>query len=342
MAQPWVKPTVGTPINTALPISNGLVFAMPCNEGSGAPADNTGNTTLQVSRSVPWVTDTPAGGPVLQFGSGNVWGPSAAAFNLNRYTIIAGFKSTAGDIGLVYCKYNIGAGSIPYSNYINWPVTSQVTARVWNGSSFPASINEGGNDSAWHQSTITRDDNYLSILLDNANLSQVGVGTSTDFTNDSDIQIGGLHDNSSSWPGYFSFLFIWNRVLTTDEINAVNADPFAMYAVPAPPTPPTPPTAPVLTLTANVALTFSSLPSWATSQDILRSSDGGVTWDDIAVGVSGTTYDDTTAVPGHTYRYAIYARSDCKTAWSPSLIIKCLPVPGGGGGAGSNPVCSLI
>jgi hypothetical protein len=87
-----------------------------------------------------------------------------------------------------------------------------------------------------------------------------------------------------------------------------------------------------------VNLTWRDNASNETGFRVQRSSDGGVTWTQIAqVGANVTSYSDTSVVGGTTYRYRVYAYNAAGDSGYSNIVTASTPGSAGGGGGAPVP-----
>lgn len=236
------KPMAGTPVNTGLGISSGLVLSAPLNEGDGDEVSDYSPSPLvgYMTDDSIWATDTKYG-DILSFpGSESVSFAHNLKINVETYTLAFAVKTTDN----VTYRYLLGKGNTPrpYAAFMNFPSIGNISFDAYNGSQNPNPVAsaEGYNNGIWHTVIITRSEGAaMQIYVDGILRGQDTDNTSSTTLNTSALQIASSGAGMSGYIGEFAYLHMWNRVLpgvpgnvgdpATGEIAAITADEFAMY-----------------------------------------------------------------------------------------------------------------
>lgn len=258
----YTKPASGTPANTALSISSGLVLCMPFNEGSGAPGDVSASSgTTAETGDFLWGSGDATYGAFGNFAStalasgigstaplgGLVTVNNNSAIHVETYTVAMAFKVTAANISAggdayLITKNNSSGISACDAFFVASPTNGIIEIQAYDGTHDPIAASPlQYNDGAWHMMWITRTQGAaFSLYIDN---HVTPVATVTDNTTAGatlttvPFQIGSTAQGTSTsrWiQGAIGYVNMWNRVLSGTEMTAIAANPFAMFAASLP------------------------------------------------------------------------------------------------------------
>lgn len=237
-----IKPPLGSKINVAHPLANGLAGCWMFNEGGGQKAfDGRGTSTGTLSGG-PTYKKTTRGNAVTFSGAGsiNVGNSSAlkitgpitiyACINLPNFTNLSFIINKTGSVntgvpapydfyiqdttGLPVLAKGNGAGATPGTNYNQFVGSTGLTANTWNHVAVTMSGSNNG--------TVTH---YLNGVV-NGSGSLSFSGASTD--GGANALIGSRADGGI-FTGLMGHIYIYNRVLSATEIKQLYVNPYAIY-----------------------------------------------------------------------------------------------------------------
>lgn len=230
-------------LNLNNPLTKGLVFCVPCDEGGGAPRDmvskqlgvlsafGTDPTWQQAGRAGYSLSNTARGG----FQDSQYQFPNNPAFEVStNFTVSAlAYQSSfaAGTNSLIGVDNNFGFG---YSNFSgegdNW-----FSVKYFDGSGNVLRRGVSGSPSA----NVWR--NYAFTVVNNspANIYYDGIAQSTGTNSGTGtrattgiLRFGGYQDRVNNWGDKIDIMCIWNRVLTQAELLSFTRDPYQIFQQP--------------------------------------------------------------------------------------------------------------
>ena len=233
-----VKPPVGTRLDQANSLCNGLVFAAPFNEGGGSRAWDlvSGAMVAGVDGIAANQSFVMRGGELALYGSNagfRVTGLSPTYWdNISQITVMLAMESTrsADNFGSV-C--GLGATGGANAVHVAWENSSDLMYRTILNSPF---------------SNLNPTISGITKLQRNTFAVQVGNGTKQLWTNGQRIYSASLSGviypytsrelmflhtvAGNGGPGYLWWAYVWNRVLTTAEVMQVTNEPYSMFRAP--------------------------------------------------------------------------------------------------------------
>jgi hypothetical protein len=233
------KPGVASTLDTASPLSTGLICCLLFNEGTGNRiTDLVTGASTQVTSGVNWsVNDN--GGTCLYAASnpGQDWAV---------FPVTPGFTLGSG-AGTILARFNITSHN--GNERIVCFGTNQTWQWLWNSTDNTMSAyqfnggfqqsNTGGVGlnptlGAWYTAGYTFDpvgatgQGSLRFYSNGVRVGGTDQAAPAASNTDQALHIGGdtAGGSSDNLIGYFDWLYIWNRTLTPDEISAITADPY--------------------------------------------------------------------------------------------------------------------
>ena len=314
MARAQAKPPAWWPgINRQDPIAAGLRCAVPFWEGAGATLRDVagGRLLVRESGSATWVAAWDGGEELGTRYNNNAYhenrlalpyvlDPAAGPFS---YALRVSSRAFSGSAAKVILQQHDNGGTGRSWSSVN--KTTRLPQCYMGGATTAATTAMGTN--TWHQLVYTHDGATLRIYMDgvmegSATLAMEAcggalvLGTSKSYTAD------------NYWPGYYSGLLIWDRLINPDEVAALQADFFRVFRRPR-----------------HRVATWGDL----YSAFLIRDADTG----DLVkrVDLDARSLDLDGLLPAGAWNLAIYARDQYGTESDPAAIT--IEVDGGGTGA---------
>jgi hypothetical protein len=190
-----------------------------------------------------------------------------------------------------------------------------------------ANSGSGYNNGKPHILTFTRTESTGQVLLYmDGSLAGSTTGGTNSMTAPNQLVLGSQQTLNNYLTGDIAEVQIFNTALSSSERSSRETALKCKYglaggATPAPPA--------GLTGTAGnreISLNWTLMPG-ATGYNILRSTDGGVTYQPLATGLTTSSYVDTNAVSGQTNFYQIAATDGCGAGAHSVAVGVLLPLP---------------
>ncbi len=223
------KPWPGVGIDWKHPLAQGLAGCWVFNEGAGTPVELTGNGTLSASTAFSW-----ASGP-----DGNVGLFNGATTDLT-YT---GIPAIGPQISLVCsCMMAVVATSTMFveRETVNgtWEVLAESSSLEWRGSSsssrcsFDISSIANGQ---WFNWAFTDNSSGAGTAGTNGYLNGIvqpntASGGSLLASNTNPIHIGNYDNSNLYLDGQISYIYLFSRVLSAQEVSSLAANPWQVFA----------------------------------------------------------------------------------------------------------------
>lgn len=222
------KPLFGSQINQAHPLSQGIVSCYLFNEGAGTTVyDSSGkghHMDFTTGSPLPtWTSDS--NGNALNFTATGENSSTTIVSNITDFSILFGFRQKTGNPS-GYAELGTLNGTTFYScstatNFraVNGPFAITTPANGAVGTGIPVA------DTDFHQVLFTRVGTVESVYLDgvfNVSAPAVNGAGNTVLNVPGAVLSRGMYGN-------MSFIYVWNRTMSAQEISYLNAFPFAMF-----------------------------------------------------------------------------------------------------------------
>ena len=225
------KPLLGKRLNTAHPLTRGLVGCWLMNERSGLYAyDLSGNKNTMALTGTEWVQQH------LYFDGTNDYGiiPQSPPINIDDHmTIIwkSKFPTQPNNFDRLFDKgdaYQLLFDDYAISN-LRFDINGEIRAYPWNDITYPGDL----VDDEWHILAITANTGQLYGYLDGILAGSDTYGH-TGFSTTDDLHIYQRDTGANKLNADLEFFYIYNRVLSDGEIARLNTNPYAMLEDPYP------------------------------------------------------------------------------------------------------------
>lgn len=232
----YVKPPPGITINPLHPLASGLIGAYLMNEGGGTTVFNIapGNIFKNAAMSnthTGWTTTPPGVG--TKFDGNSTQGLIASAASSSAAALSAFAFVRLDSLANAYNSIATADNGSLFDYALLVKSTGKLAPYVQNGSGVTISADGTGTavvaTGAWNQIGLTYNStvgltSYINGKVD-ATTAANGAITSTAYQ----LNIGNSLFANRSLTGAISWHFIWNRVLSKDEVALLNTNPFAMF-----------------------------------------------------------------------------------------------------------------
>jgi hypothetical protein len=229
-----IKPFRGIQINKAHPLSRGLVGGWVFNEGGGNKVfDLSGNGNSGTLSGPDWQSDEMGFALDFNGSSDYVSLPNELVANINTYTVAFWFKSTETGTGnIIYSETDVSDGNPRM--FLTLEGNSGFEFSHRDDATSEASITTATtyNDDEWHFAVgLRKAANDWELIIDD--VSKGTDSTSVAATTVERYEIGARRSTTDLYfGGQINGGFIYNRVLTTDEIRWIYSEPYAMFERP--------------------------------------------------------------------------------------------------------------
>lgn len=250
MAKIWTnKPPSGSQINWSNPLSDRLEGCWLMNERSGAIVrDHTGKNSGYMSNfsTITW-RDTYLNFTENQYGcvickpSGNILSGKDKFTIMSLARTSAARGSGSGQIGTggnsIYCERAASGNDILKQTMIDNSTNTQLEFTFRNDAGTLLQLRSNTavlNDGKWHQFVCLKNSGVHYIYIDGKYDNKGNYGGNNTFTNSNVCRISGdSADSASSWVGDISYVFLWSRALTSNEIRSLSQNPYQFISRPS-------------------------------------------------------------------------------------------------------------
>lgn len=224
------------------PLTKGLVFCVPLDEGGGNPRDIVNNqySTLNSNNTNPaWNSSGRAGNSVSNtaraggFSDGQYNFANNPAFEVGvNFTVsVLAYQSSfaAGINGLIGVDKNFG---FSYSNF-QGEGNDWFSCKYWDAGGTIRRMGVAGAPSTgvWRNYAFTVVNSLPANIYYDGIAQSTSTGTGSQARDTTGIlRFGGYGDLLNNWGSQIDVMWIWNRVLTQAELLSITRDPYQVFA----------------------------------------------------------------------------------------------------------------
>jgi len=225
-----LKPPAGSQLEIGHPLSNGLVGCWLMNEGGGNKifdlSGNGNNGTLGGNAVWSYSND----GPCILFDGSSYIHTTMKAINSNEFTLLVKCTVSTNDSSLRYCIH--GQNSSTSNEIIKFQISTDDSWYFYNDYSLAILPNVtpvvdlpylfcGVFDYPKQRGSIFIDGQKIGT--DDTSFSSISGAMNDGLT------IGARTTEESGWKGTISYVYVYNRALTANEITQLYREPFCMF-----------------------------------------------------------------------------------------------------------------